>query len=307
MFVLAHLSDPHLGPVPKARLIELLNKRGLGLINWQFRRRRFHRADVLAALVDDLTQAAPDHTVVSGDLVNLSLAAEFAPARQWLVELGKPANVTVVPGNHDAYVRSAADEAVSCWGDYMADDGATGAQVRPAGPFPFVRRRGDVALIGLRTGVPTGPFMATGRLGHGQLARLAKTLADLSTEQIFRIVVIHHPPVSPLSERLKRLVDGEQLRTVIAQHGAELVIHGHRHVSSTTWLEGPAGPVPVVGVPSASAALEGHDEPAAYNLYRIEGSAQAWRCEVTSRGFKRGHSGVTHLASRTLGRFADGL
>lgn len=301
MFVLAHLSDPHLGPVPKARLIELLNKRGLGLINWQFRRRRFHRTDVLAALVDDLAQAAPDHTVVSGDLVNLSLASEFARARQWLVELGQPANVTVVPGNHDAYVGSAADDAVRYWGDYMADDGAIAAQVRPADPFPFVRRRGGVALIGLRTGIPTGPFMATGRVGHRQLARLAKILTDLGTEQVFRIVVIHHPPVSPLSERLKRLVDGERLRAVIAGHGAELVVHGHRHVSSLTWLEGPAGPVPVVGIPSASAALEGHDEPAAYNLYRIERSAQAWRCEVMSRGFKRGHPGVTCLASRTVG------
>ncbi len=55
------------------------------------------------------------------------------------------------------------------WGDYMCGD--DGVQ-----RFPFLRRRGDVALIALSTGLPTGPFMATGRLGARQLARLAELL-----------------------------------------------------------------------------------------------------------------------------------
>ena len=39
-----------------------------------------HRADMLAALVADLKGQAPDHIAVTGDLVNLSLTNEFAPA-----------------------------------------------------------------------------------------------------------------------------------------------------------------------------------------------------------------------------------
>ena len=58
--------------------------------------------DVLDALVSDMQAQQPDHVAVTGDLVNLALDAEFNPARQWLEGVGDPADVTVVPGNHDA-------------------------------------------------------------------------------------------------------------------------------------------------------------------------------------------------------------
>ena len=45
MFVLAHLSDPHLAPLPMPRPRELLAKRGLGYLNWLRKRRSIHRAD----------------------------------------------------------------------------------------------------------------------------------------------------------------------------------------------------------------------------------------------------------------------
>ena len=105
MLVLAHLSDIHLAPLPVPRPAELLSKRGLGFINWLRKRRAIHRPEVLAALVADLKAQAPGHIAVTGDLVNLSLSNEFAPARAWLERLGTPGDVTFVPGNHDAYVR----------------------------------------------------------------------------------------------------------------------------------------------------------------------------------------------------------
>jgi hypothetical protein len=37
-------------------------------------------------------------------------------------------------------------------------------------------------------------------------------------------------------------------------------------------------------VPSASEAPPGEHDPAGYNLYRIEGTNGAWRCEVITRG-----------------------
>ena len=108
MFTLAHLSDPHLAPLPWPNPLELLSKRGLGYINWQRKRRPIHRPEVLAALVADLKRQAPDHIAVTGDLVNLSLGSEFGPALAWLETLGSSRDVTAVPGNHDAYVRAAA-------------------------------------------------------------------------------------------------------------------------------------------------------------------------------------------------------
>jgi hypothetical protein len=47
---------------------------------------------------------------------------------------------------------------------------------------------------------------------------------------------------------------------------------------------GPEGRVPAVGVPSASAAPGKSHDPGGYNLYRIEGEPDAWRCEMEMRG-----------------------
>ena len=301
MFVLAHLSDPHLGPVPLPRLHELTGKRALGYMNWHRRRFVRHRPEVLDALVEDLRAAAPDHIAVTGDLVNISLEKEFPPAREWLAKLGSPHDVSMVPGNHDAYVRHAINHAASHWGDYMRGDGiGAGAPHTHSGPFPYVRRRGPVALIGLSTALPTAPFSATGKLGAEQLMRFSDALAHLQHEDLFRIVLIHHPPAAQGPNRLKRLIDAGPFRRVIAEHGAELVLHGHNHVHSLHWIAGQNGRVPVVGVPAASAALRGDRDPAGYNLYRIDGEPGRWRCEVTSRGLKAGHQGLTELSRRPL-------
>ncbi len=72
------------------------------------------------------------------------------------------------------------------------------------------------------------------------------------------------------------------------QHGVELILHGHDHVHSTIWVDGPNGPIPAVGVPSASALAHGRYPAAAYNLFSIERDGAAWRCEQTVRGFKDG-------------------
>ncbi len=105
-FTLAHLSDPHLPPLPKPRLIELAGKRALGYVNWTRNRHKYQRREVLDALVADVQAQTPDHIAVTGDLVNLALEAEFAPARAWLDGVGPPDRVTTIPGNHDAYVRA---------------------------------------------------------------------------------------------------------------------------------------------------------------------------------------------------------
>jgi 3',5'-cyclic AMP phosphodiesterase CpdA len=301
MFLLAHLSDPHLGPIPTPRLREIINKRGLGLINWYRGRHAVHRAEVLDLLARDLAAMPVDHIAVTGDLVNLSLTAEFAAAHQWLERLGPPERVTVVPGNHDAYVRAAAAHPLRYWGDYMRGD-AAGPIAAPGDPahFPFVRRRGPVALIGLSTAVPTGPLMATGRLGADQLMRLADALAALGRENLFRVVLIHHPPVSRPAQHLKRLIDAGPLRRLIAQHGAELVLHGHAHLHLLAWLDGPHGRVPAVGVPSASAAADRHRDAAAYNLFSIERAGDGWRCEAVTRGVVDGRLSEIERRSLTL-------
>lgn len=277
MFTLAHLSDPHLALLPEPRWTELIGKRVTGYINWRRRRRFIHDPAALAAIVADVKARAPDHIAVTGDIANIGLAAEFSRGREWLESLGSPQNVTFVPGNHDIYVREAAGFAARQWGAHMCDDHGVGG-------FPFVRRRGNVALIGLSTGVPSAPLLATGWLGTKQLAELAAVLNSLKNENLFRVVLIHHPPVSD-SGRHKRLLDAPVLKRVIAAHGADLLLHGHDHLHMINWLEGPNGTrVPAIGVPSASAAPGTGKDAAAYNLYRIDGTRGAWQCELVSRG-----------------------
>ncbi|TMJ04078.1 MAG: metallophosphoesterase [Alphaproteobacteria bacterium] len=304
MFLLAHLSDPHLGPIPTPRLRELANKRGLGLINWYRKRHRHHRADALDAIVADMKAQAPDHIAVTGDLVNISLDEEFARAARWLDTLGKPQDVTLTPGNHDAYIRHAAGHAAEHWGDFMRGDPHPNppplAGEGREGAFPFVRRRGPLAIVALTTSLPTGPFMATGQLGGEQLARLAGILIALAREPAFRVVLIHHPPTHARSHYMKRLIDAPILRALLAEHGAELLLHGHDHEHRVHWLDGPRSRIPAVGVPSASAIVEGDDEPAAYNLFHIDGGPGAWQCEMVLRGLRAGHGGVTELKRERL-------
>lgn len=291
MFVLAHLSDLHLAATP--RPAELAGKRGLGFINWHRGRKNIHRAEVLDAITRDLKTLTVDHIAVTGDLVNLALPSEFLRSRAWLETLGPPSDVSVIPGNHDIYVPQARPWPAEFWGDYMCgDDGAE------RGVFPFLRRRGAVALIALCSGVPTGPFLATGRLGEAQLARLAQALDR--TRTLFRIVLIHHPPVSPLRRYLRRLTDAAEFCRVLAEKGAELVLHGHDHRRAIVWLDGPRGPIPAVGVPSASARVaHGSEDAAGYNIFRIDGEAGAWRCEMLAR--QRGADGsVGEVGRQTL-------
>ncbi|HLK84605.1 MAG TPA: metallophosphoesterase [Xanthobacteraceae bacterium] len=312
-FVLAHLSDPHLGPLPRPEVRELASKRLVGYINWRRSRHRLHRRDALDAITRDLHGTQPDHVAVTGDLVNIALPAEFDHARRWLETLGQPADVSVVPGNHDAYVAAAALHRDRHWSPYMAgDDGLCcppspltetagaprdfGAEVEtpvstafvPGLPakmtFPYLRRRGPVALIGVSTAIATLPFMATGKVGEEQAARVAQMLADLREENMFRIVMIHHPPLP--SARHKCLIDAAAFQRSLAAAGAELVIHGHDHVHSLVWIAGNRGRVPVIGVPSASASTRTKMRAGAYNLYFISSSRGAWSCEVVSRGLR---------------------
>ena len=277
-FTLAHLSDPHLPPLPAARLRDLAGKRALGYLNWTRNRHKYHRRDVLDALVADMQGQRPDHIAITGDLVNLALEAEFTPAQAWLKSVGAPEHVTVIPGNHDAYVRATRHRFASMFSDYLRGD-AGGEKAS----FPFVRRRGPLALIGVSSAVPTAPLMATGWLGHTQLQGLERILAQLAAEQAFRVLLVHHPLHS--DSRAKRLTDSLKLRALLHRHGVELVLHGHDHIHSTMWFDGPSGKIPAIGVPSASALARRHYPAAAYNLFSIERDGAKWRCEQIVRGF----------------------
>ncbi len=281
-FLLAHISDPHLAPLPQPRLRDLIGKRIIGYVNWRRNRHLVHKRDVVDALVADLKRQHPDHIAVTGDLVNIALPEEILRAGDWLRSVGDPDGVTLVPGNHDAYVPGTVPELKQAWGDYMRGDDAPRNQEID---FPFVRRRGPLTLIGVSSAVPTAPFMATGTVGGVQLRALENILQELRNEKTFRVLMIHHPLLSSRKRRHARLTDSEPLLALLRRYGVDLVLHGHDHRRAVIHVEGPTAQIPVVGVPSASIAAGGRYDAAAYHLFAIEAKDKGWHVAMTTRGF----------------------
>jgi 3',5'-cyclic AMP phosphodiesterase CpdA len=296
-FTLGHVTDVHLGPVRGLTPRYWNLKRATGFVNWQRARVHAHRRDVADRLIADLKAQSPDHIAVTGDLTNLGLPAEHSGALDWLQTVGEPANVSVIPGNHDIYTSIGDDPGVERWRSYMPDDNPT----ETVALFPYVRRLGGVALVGLNSAIPTPPMIAAGSLGSAQRNRLAGVLERLAAEATFTVVMIHHPPLPGQAARSRGLRDADELERLLMAHGAGLVIHGHNHRNMLEWRMGPEAPFPVIGAPSLSLGVPHKHEPLArYNLYRIDTSQHRASLELVGRGLAEPGGPVVELERRVL-------
>ncbi|HET6279928.1 MAG TPA: metallophosphoesterase [Polyangia bacterium] len=268
MFRLGHVTDPHFRGFSGARPGEFIGKRAIGALNLVVNRRRKHKMELLEVLRDDLAAQAVDHLALTGDLSNLSLEGEWREALRWLAAYGAPAHaVTVIPGNHDAYVQPV----VTARRFEQMFAAFQGSDVGGGSGYPFVHLRGDVALLGVSSSVATGDLGAWGEVGPEQLARLEALLSGPELRGRTRVVLIHHPPVMQKGIESRNLRDRAALASVLARAGAELVIHGHDHRDEQTAVPGPGGrPIPIVGAGSASYAGAA-ERRARYNIYEIEG------------------------------------
>jgi len=287
--------------MPKARRYELMSKRVFGYVNWHRGRKLVHRRDILDILTRDIVEQKPDHIAVTGDLVNLGLPEEFMRAAEWLHHLGPPDRVTAIPGNHDAYVRLHPERGLHHWKPYMVSNGEGEALFpTPETAFPFVRRFGDVALIALSSAIPTMAFVAAGKIGRVQREYLAAALATLGRLGLFRVVLVHHPPLSGQAGWRRGLRDAKKLKDIIVANGAELILHGHNHEQTIRELETVTGMATIVGVPSASEAVEGRVPAARYNEYLIERDGKGWSCEMIGRVVASAPEHVWEMERRAL-------
>jgi 3',5'-cyclic AMP phosphodiesterase CpdA len=300
----AHLSDVHLAPLPPLRLPDVNMKRSLGWLNWQRKRRFIHTRAALDAIVSDVHAQAPDHILVSGDLVNIGLPSEYKAALDWLRTLGPPDRVTVIPGNHDAYVAGDAELGIGRWRGYMETERANfqfglsaGQAALMGGAFPILRIAGPVAIIGMNSGIVTPPGNATGRCGIDQLLLLAKVLDATKLAGLSRLVMIHHPPIPGLASKGRELLDAAALAMLLETHGADLVIHGHNHRMMSNLYAG----IPIEGVASASAArLYGHEPAARYNLITVSRSGGGTAINIETRGLDTSGLRAGTIAHRQL-------
>lgn len=262
---------------------------------------------LLADLTADIKTQGPDHIVCTGDTCNIGLPGEWAASRDFLESLGSAKEVSFVPGNHDAYVPGALEGLLRQVGPWaQSHDGPSSDESK--GVFPYIRRLslhggGSIAFIGLSSAVPTPPFVASGRLGTGQCMAVERLLADLRQDRsCFRIVLIHHPPHRDGARRGRGLIDAAAFEALIGRVGAELILHGHNHVTSIAYLQGPDGNVPVIGAPSASERGLGHAHRAGYHLFCIDRDETGFVLRAELRGLKPdgtiGHVGMLPLSYR---------
>ena len=302
MFTLAHLSDPHIGPLPRVRGGELLNKRLFGYLSWRNHRKKIHRPEVLSRLQDDLARMAPDHVAITGDLTNIALPEEFRQVRIWLEKLGPAKEITVIPGNHDAYVSLPWRDSIGHWANFISSDAdkEISKSHTISARFPTIRVRDEVALIGLSTARATSLFLATGLVGIEQRRRLAEVLKELGEKQLCRVVMLHHPPCSDKISWRKRLVDADKLCLVIEECGAELILHGHDHKFTLATINTKIGNAAVFGVPSASALADGARPQSHYHLYNIDRISQGWNVGVRVRQYDERHHNFTESKSYSV-------
>lgn len=285
--MLAHLSDAHIGPLPRPLRRELIGKRFTGYFNWTRGRSQIHDMRVLAAIVADLRAQRPDHIAMTGDILNIGLKAEYPLARSWLETLGPPQDLSFVPGNHDAYVKSTMPDLVATFVPWTTGDSG--------GSFPYLRVRGEVALIGLSSAVPTPPFVASGRIGRRQCEACASLLSQCARQGLIRVVMIHHPPYRGGARLGRALSDADLFEAMIRRAGAELVIHGHNHRLSVVHLDGGGRNVPVVGVASASALRGTAEHRAGYNIFEIAGTSKNPQIRARMRGVLPGGHAIGDL------------
>ncbi len=265
---IAHFSDTHVLAIGNASLNQFLNKRITGAANLILNRSRHYRTEVFEAVLDAISSQNADHVVCTGDLVNLALKAEFEKVKMLLAQHFEPGELTLVPGNHDYYVKEAMELAhfEEMFRDYLP------ASEIPGESYPFLRVLDSVALIGLCSAVEQPFFFAGGRIGATQLEEMKRLHQDPRIKDKFKIVLVHHPLVPDPERRLeftRRLEDANAfIETLwsLEDDAPDMVLNGHNHRYRRCYLPGTS----VINVQAASASRFGGKYPAEYNIYEID-------------------------------------
>jgi len=290
---IAHLSDLHvLSPTGVELRRVLFNKRVTGYANLLLQRGRVYRRERLLAVLAAAVAEA-DHLVITGDITNLSLEAEYAEAGRLLAEAARRVEVTVIPGNHDVYLPAIGREGrfAHHFGPFMESDLPELAVEVAAGRYPFVKLRGPAAIVGLSSAVPRPPFVSAGVLGRRQLAALERVLAHPEVARRTPVILVHHSPFDGrfrLEQLRGGLVDAGALRRVLAPLPRGLLLYGHLHHRGREPLGG------LAAVAATAAALDHPSERvrAGYNLCTLEDdgrvrSVEAVVLDEAGRGFER--------------------
>jgi 3',5'-cyclic AMP phosphodiesterase CpdA len=272
---IAHVSDLHvLAPAGVELRRIVFNKRVTGYANLLMNRARVYRREHLLSVLS-AAAAEADHVVVTGDVTNLSLEAEYREACRLLDEVALSTEVTVVPGNHDIYLPAIHHERrfPHHFAAFFRSDLPELGLDLPAGHFPSVQLRGPAAIIGLTSAVPRPPFVSAGYVGREQLAALERVLEHPEVQSRTAVVLIHHSPFDArfrIEQLRGGLVDAKALRGALSPLARGLVLYGHLHVRRHARLKTASGELDVVCATAAAVDHADYRVRAGFNLYELD-------------------------------------
>ncbi|WP_435096623.1 metallophosphoesterase family protein [Halarchaeum sp. P4] len=207
-----------------------------------------HALDRLHTAVDDAGRHGADAVVVAGDLTRDGSDASFAAIDDAFEGFG--GDVLCVPGNHDVPKEYRDAPSVHAFRERYTP-----------GVLPYVRRVGDVHIIGLDTASAVADG-SHGRVTDDQLAWLDATLPTVEDP----IVVAHHnvadatSHASPIGIEAHATVgNADELADVLAAHDVPLVVSGHAHWPAVGGVPGGVSELlapPVCSFPQAGLLLE---------------------------------------------------
>ena len=231
-----HISDLHFHTYPQ-NFREWKSKRILGAANLLFRRAREFPLQRAKQLVVQIQKTNWDHLVISGDLTQLSLEKGFRQARETLDPLLKdPQRVTIVPGNHDRYVRQAAGNDLynKYFGEFF---GKSEIHLR--------RLKDDWVIVGWDSTHPNNWLSASGTVRRSTLQATENLLLSCPAETRF-IIVNHYPLTFPEGwkfDKFHELYNLVPVRNWILRHQQiRLYLHGHIHENWLHRLPRDSGP-----------------------------------------------------------------
>ena len=288
------LSDLHLSSPSLANPFQLLNKRILGYLSWLRKRRLIHQRWILDYALNKINQLDVDHHVITGDILHIGLQNEFEQSIKWLAQFDNPEDVTIIPGNHDLYVKEKWSRSFKYWEKFLIGDENLHIENKNSDDaldnlnqlYPIVRIRNQVAFIGVSSVFESPWLRATGFISYDQIARLKKILDSPSLQNYCKILLVHHPITLTNTKLRKCLINHNDLTNLLSESPVNLVLHGHEHKTSIEYIATKSGhKIPVVGIASTSNTSQLENYQAEFALYEVRNNDSSWKIEMHSFKF----------------------